>query len=307
MKFRQLSFHRSMLSSVDYKLSRAGVAFSTVAGDDKLFLKHSNAPILEGCTLTETVRLLVATQNAINSLAECRLLYGDDWLVAQGTDVGLSMDDVFIANYEHLLLRLRAELIEALARKALEELLRGGHDKKQRKLLSWFTEFAEKPQPLSASFPWTIKPSLAVLWGVCWMFYDNNAEEQASRYSSDRVRQARVLQQLDFPWNAPASSDCKFRMLCVPFSTGFQRLSLVDVALGRELIGSPPQPAAQQQTVDNTHVSVENNLYPARNTGHWPSDLGPLHCRRPSLNVSQAGVHVSCSTRAVPPPRPRRY
>ena len=29
------------------------------------------------------------------------------------------------------------------------------------------------PMSTSISWPWTVKASLAVLWGVCWMFYDS--------------------------------------------------------------------------------------------------------------------------------------
>ena len=206
-----------MLSSVD-NLNTAGHALSTVAGNDRLFLKHDNASIFEGYSLNQTIQLLITVREAINTVAGCRLQYGDDWLVAQGLDFGLDIDEIFIANYEHLLLRLQAELIQALTRKALEELLRGGHDKRQRKLLSCLAEFADKPRPLSTSFPWTIKPSLAVLWGVCWMFYDRDSSEQDAR-AGDRVRRDRVLQHLDFPnvpWSAPASSDCKFACCCFP-------------------------------------------------------------------------------------------
>jgi hypothetical protein len=199
-----------VLSSVDTSLSPAGSVFSTIAGNSKLFLKHNNAPIYEGCSMDETIELLVAVYDAINVLSECRLLYSDDWLVAQGLAVGLSIDENFVANYEHMLLELQTALIEALARKALEELLRGGQNKKQRKLLSWFTEFAEKPQPLSSSFPWTIKPSLAVLWGVCWMFY-GSPDSQSTGGGNDRVPLDRVLQNLDLQWDTGASSECKYR------------------------------------------------------------------------------------------------
>jgi hypothetical protein len=209
-----LSSSRRVLSLID-NLNPARLALSTVAGNDELFLKHGNAPIFEGYSLTQTIQLLVTVQEAISTIAACRLQYGDEWLVAQGLDCGLDIDETFIANYEHLLLRLQAELAQALTRKALEELLRGGHDKKQRKLLSWFSEFAEKPFPLSTSFPWSIKPSLAVLWGVCWMFYDRDNQQDAS------VRQEKLLQHLDYPtvqWNAPASSDCKFACSCFAYS-----------------------------------------------------------------------------------------
>ncbi len=153
--------------------------------------------------MNETIQLLVAVHEAIGVLADCRGQYGDDWLLAQGLDAGLALDENFIANYEHLLLRLQTDLIEALARKALEELLCGDHDKRQRKLLAWFTEFAEKPQALS-TFPWTIKPSLAVLWGVCWMFYDRESDTGKARVPLDTV-----LQNIHLAWDSGASSDCR--------------------------------------------------------------------------------------------------
>jgi hypothetical protein len=156
-----------MLNSVDDRLSPAGCALSAIASNNKLFLEYDNSPNLKRCSMNDIVWLLVTAQDAINTLSYCRAHSSDSWLVAQGKDFGLDIDDVFIANYEHLLLRLQAELVEAMAHKALEKLMQGGHDKRQRRLLSWFTELFEKPRPLGiSSFPWTIKPSLAVLWGV---------------------------------------------------------------------------------------------------------------------------------------------
>ena len=41
----------------------------------------------------------------------------------------------------------------------------------------WYAEWSNCHRPLSTTWPWNIKPSLLVLWGVCWMFYgpsDNN-------------------------------------------------------------------------------------------------------------------------------------
>ncbi|KAF2848090.1 hypothetical protein T440DRAFT_470442 [Plenodomus tracheiphilus IPT5] len=279
-----------LLSAVDRKLSRKGYSFSAVAGDDRLLLKHRNAPIFERCSLTELIQLLAAVQDALHVLAECRQRFGDDWLVAQGIDVGLCIDESFIANYEHMLVRLRTDLIDAMARTAFQELLQGGHDKQKRKLLGWFTEFAEKPQALSTSFPWTIKPSLAVLWGVCWMFYDNNAGAPAAKGGSNRVPLDKVLQSIKLDqWDAPASSDY--------------------LDLGRQLIGTPPQQAAQhharQQTASTAHVGLEHDLFQARNTGDVQSDLSPLDSRLPRLDVSQADG-LGPSPVRIHPPHPSR-
>ncbi|KAL6703548.1 hypothetical protein ACN47E_009573 [Coniothyrium glycines] len=282
-----------MLGFVDEHLSLPGHAFSAVAGNNTLLLKHDNAPIIQGRSLDALVELLVAVQDAIHAFNDCRCHYGDDYLAACGAGFGLSIDQVFMANYEHMLLRLRAALIEALQRKAREHLLQGGHDKRQRKLLGWFSEFAEKPRPLSTSFPWTIKPSLAVLWGVCWMFYNHGA---AMRPTSRAVR---VLGQLQ--WDAPASSDY--------------------LNFGRALIGSPsqaqhvhagPPPRADTATAAHDRDS-EHHVFQARNTGTcapaWSSATSSSRSRLPSLDVAQAGSGANgrppC-TRAVPPPQPGR-
>ena len=49
---------------------------------------------------------------------------------------------------------------------------------------SGFSKFRKRNRPPSSTMPWTIWPSLVVLWGVCWMFYNplNSAEgEQFER------------------------------------------------------------------------------------------------------------------------------
>lgn len=210
--FSPLSFRNSMLNSVDEKLSPSGSALSAIASDDMLFLKQNTAMSFDACSLIEIIQLLVGVHDSINVFYAARETYDDAWLVIQGQEVGLNIDEAFIANYEHLLMRLRAELIDALARKVFEALLLGGHDKKQRRLLDWFREFSGEPRPVCTSFPWTIKPSLAVLWGVCWMYYDNNPDaRRAIPRANPRVPQAAVLQNVQLPnWNTPGSTDCEF-------------------------------------------------------------------------------------------------
>jgi hypothetical protein len=157
-----------MLSFVNSQLSNTETALTTIASDNKLFLKHGNSPILQRCSLDEITWLLLSTFSALQTLSECRSQFSDDWLAEQGQRLGLDVDETFVANLEHLLLWLQAKLENALMRRARDELLHpmGNYGKNQRKLLACLDEFAEKPRPLSISFPWTIKPSLAVLWGV---------------------------------------------------------------------------------------------------------------------------------------------
>jgi hypothetical protein len=38
----------------------------------------------------------------------------------------------------------------------------------------WFFEWPRGRNPLNSTWPWTdVRPALCVLWGVCWMFYNN--------------------------------------------------------------------------------------------------------------------------------------
>jgi hypothetical protein len=44
----------------------------------------------------------------------------------------------------------------------------------------FFSEFPDTLRHLCTTMPWTIWPSLVVLWGVCWMFYDNEEQQGPS-------------------------------------------------------------------------------------------------------------------------------
>jgi hypothetical protein len=89
-------------------------------------------------------------------------------------DLG-GLDEKVLANLEYLLLRLRDRLIEVDLRSivqitilsflaSLSKVSKFGASK-------WMSEYADTKRPLSTTWPWAIRPALAVLWGVCWMFY----------------------------------------------------------------------------------------------------------------------------------------
>lgn len=199
----------SILHSVDETFGQAGSALSAVAGDHELFLQQKSFMEFRGCSLNDITQALVLVYEAINVICASRSQFDDKWLIALGQDVGLNFDEAFIANYEHLLFQLQTELINALRRKVLEALLLGDHDKKQHRLLVWFTEFADKPRALS-TFPWTIKPSLAVLWGVCWMFYNPPNSHRNTQRSNSRVPQDALLSNVELVgWDIPQSNDCE--------------------------------------------------------------------------------------------------
>ena len=85
----------------------------------------------------------------------------------------------FAANLEHMLLYLQQAALQALILIRLSPLEAEvnhwrNHWQQQKQFNDgWFTEWPSGVRPLSTTWPWNIKPSLLVLWGVCWMFFDN--------------------------------------------------------------------------------------------------------------------------------------
>ena len=85
-----------------------------------------------------------------------------------------------VANLEHLLQCLRQATLDALISDALNDVDAGGAPWyqywQQSKTIfqGWFSEWPNGQRPLNTTWPWNVKPSLVVLWGVCWMFYDDN-------------------------------------------------------------------------------------------------------------------------------------
>ena len=217
-----------MLKSVDESFKHSDNPLSAVASDDKLFLSRNTELTFDKFSLEEVVGQMALVHDAVDVLYRARCEYDDQWLISQGQEIGINIDEAFIANYEHLLLQLLAQLVDALTRKVIEALISGGQDKKQRKLLSWFAEYPNNCHPLSTTWPWSIKPSLAVLWGVCWMFFyrspsrnppsQRNASERDgsnnqngnSNQQNVRIPHYQILQQIQYPRSQP--TDCKFHL-----------------------------------------------------------------------------------------------
>jgi hypothetical protein len=56
--------------------------------------------------------------------------------------------------------------------------------------IGWFFEWPSGRHPLNSTWPWAdVKPSLLVLWGVCWMFYPGCGDSQFPGQSRCPFRQ----------------------------------------------------------------------------------------------------------------------
>ena len=81
--------------------------------------------------------------------------------------------DRFLANLEHLLRSLQHVALAAIVCLCFTWFLASCLQSRQTRkdVDGWFTEWPNGQHPLSTTWPWNVRPSLLVLWGVCWMFY----------------------------------------------------------------------------------------------------------------------------------------
>lgn len=79
-------------------------------------------------------------------------------------------DVIFISNLMHALLCLEHDLLQEISDgifKKIEKIWQDFQDRRNN--VRWYSVFPPRARrPLSTTWPWTIKPSLAVLSGVCW-------------------------------------------------------------------------------------------------------------------------------------------
>ncbi|KAH7113885.1 hypothetical protein B0J11DRAFT_445639 [Dendryphion nanum] len=294
--------------------------------DDRLFLLKQREVSFDGCSLNQTILLLVLVYNAIEVLREVRATHDDQFLIEQGHEFGLNIDERFIANYLHILLSLQGKLLETLARKAVESLLENDLDKRQRQLLNWLVSLTEHPDDkhlLSTTWPWSLKPSLAVLWGVCWMFYYEQTTQQRGRKengtsnNSQRVPQQLFLhnnEQLQ-AWNAPNPNECietdaNFGRELIEGIEGIagtqaQQVTTDASAADNPGFAAPPNFAASYNHIYSPHQAPHlNNIHTNLSNYGQPSPQQPQQQQPYSNNNNNMGHERNDSVNTVSIPTP---
>ena len=174
------------------------LSLSNFAADNKLFLQRKSEFTIspERLSLKELTELVVAVVDLLHSLRSALPPRAAKTLCEGNELLDHTLNETYIANLEHLLLCLKDHLLRLLVSK-LTELLHKHVIEYQRDHLKhsedWFFEFPDARHPLSTTWPWSIRPSLAVLWGVCWMFYELTFDEN---YNMVRKAIARRLPSL---------------------------------------------------------------------------------------------------------------
>ena len=150
---------------------------SIVAKDDKLLLKHGRRPALNHLSTPDLQAFFALVQRLLASIAFANQhCFQDEFSLCSGKETFLvDVDEIFMANLEYLLLCLQTDLLLALFRDGWDLVRKHvieWQKEQSRRSKNWFSVFPDARHPLSTTWPWSIRPSLAVLWGVCWMFYD---------------------------------------------------------------------------------------------------------------------------------------
>ncbi|KAL9126503.1 MAG: hypothetical protein Q9217_004449 [Psora testacea] len=170
-----------LLQEIDSRALVSGTSLAALASQDRLLLKHHDyhLPLVKNITqLRGFVHITVALLDGLHSMSTEH--NGDDRSFASSN---LRYGDFtcrkFHANMLHLILSLQQAAFNAIVRYFLDliedSILRWYQFWLHKKgaIDDWFAEWPNGHRPLSTTWPWNIKPALLVLWGVCWMFYDN--------------------------------------------------------------------------------------------------------------------------------------
>lgn len=182
-----------LLHDLDSHTQSSGKSIITIAAQDERFLSY-DAEQTARTNSTATLRQILDSTTLVL-----------DYLQLQGRQSSIDRKnsnevcdklkcEKFLANLEHLIRCLRHAVIETLALRLLEIQFWDEYLKQQREIQGWFAEWPNGQPPLNTTWPWNVKPSLIVLWGVCWMFYGNNVNNPWM--TPDREEQLRFPENL---------------------------------------------------------------------------------------------------------------
>ena len=157
---------------------------SKIAAEDQRFLRYDAQRV----TRTQTMPVLSHTLDVTTLVLDRLQAYsGNHFGDGKISTSDYCSHEKFVANLEHILRCLQQALIEALIHDAwrlIERDILHWHQyhwqQRRQSREGWFAEWPNGQRPLNTTWPWNVKPSLVVLWGVCWMFYGFNDDDNNS-------------------------------------------------------------------------------------------------------------------------------
>ena len=170
-----------LLARLDPFVSSGDHTLDEVARSNSLFVRHEVTSInSRALSVKELCEVLIIVKE-VSALSTCE----------SETAIDCVTDHTYAANLEHLLLCLQQQLLCLLVERLVELLHRHVADcqrDRSKHVEAWFFEFPDARHPLSTTWPWNIKPSLAVIWGVCWQFYESGLVDDQGNVLDDQGR-----------------------------------------------------------------------------------------------------------------------
>jgi len=163
-----------LLNKLNASVTFADHGLTVITKDNRLFLQRKADFHVDNLSIRGLTELSVLVRDLLNTARHASACKGRVKRLCEGNEL-LDLDVVETANLEHLLLCLQDQLVRLLIACCVDCVQRHVSECQKNQIKhcdEWFFEFPDARHPLSTTWPWSIRPSLAVLWGVCWMFYD---------------------------------------------------------------------------------------------------------------------------------------
>jgi len=280
-----------LLANIDRAAGFNALPLTTLAAHDELFLSRKADLVVKRLSINELQHLIVNVRDILDTLH--RTVRPDSSAFASPFDgpAEFACEPAYLANLTHLLLCLQSQLLCQLVHRCVE-LVRAHiiecQRTHQRSCEDWFFEYPNARHPLSTTWPWAIKPSLAVLWGVCWMFPAFYLDKEGNVID----RQGNIL--ISYLQLAQLNSD-------PVFASGAQR-NTQQRTPQRNVPISSCNIANQQMQMSSASV-----LYPKAGAYPPPPQLGAGSSGQPRLTSSHLS-HLSdrAMMSAQPPPATQR-
>lgn len=209
----------SLIEKLDIFAQPRTVSTATIANDDTLFLQYDPRHDVASRNITTLGKILDTSTAILDRLQHCSTsvaAYASEFSdTVVPTYCGGPICQKAVANLEHILRCLQYSALEALAdcySKVMEAEFVHWHLYWQRWQTgdTWFTEWPGGRRPYNTTWPWDVKVSLLVLWGVCWMFYGNGMprKPQAAEFFSANFGTGQPPRQPPHPNFSPTTSKC---------------------------------------------------------------------------------------------------